>query len=88
MTDSANQDPVPGSLLDAMADRVIGEVPDSLSALAGWRDRLLAGAELARAMAREHPSLVQYAFTKPAETPRQMRAGRCRRRAAGSRRAG
>jgi len=60
------------SLLDAMADRVIGEVPDSLSALAGWRERLLAGAELARVRAREHPSLVQYAFTKPAETPRTL----------------
>jgi len=56
-----------------MADRVIGEVPDSLSALAGWRDRLLAGAGLARVMAREHPSVIQYAFTKPAETPRTLR---------------
>ncbi len=58
------------SLLDAMADRVIGEVfPGPFPALAGWRDRLLAAAELARVMAREHPSVIQYAFTKPAETP-------------------
>lgn len=62
------------SLLDAMADRVIGDYfPGPLSALPGWRDRLLAGAELARVMAREHPSVIQYAFTKPAETPRAMR---------------
>jgi AcrR family transcriptional regulator len=65
------------SLLDAMADRVTGEVspgfPGPLSALPGWRDRLLAAAELARVVAREHPSLIQYAFTKPAETPRAMR---------------
>jgi AcrR family transcriptional regulator len=65
--------PDKNSLLDAMADRVIGEIPDSLSTLAGWRERLLAGAELARVMAREHPSLVQYAFSKPAETPRALR---------------
>jgi AcrR family transcriptional regulator len=62
------------SLLDAMADRVIGEVfPGPRLALAGWRDRLLAGAELTRVMAREHPSVIQYAFTKPAETPYTMR---------------
>jgi len=62
------------SLLDAMADRVIGEAfPGPDLALAGWRDRLLAAAELARAVAREHPSLIQYAFTKPAETPYAMR---------------
>lgn len=62
------------SLLDAMADRVIGEVfPGPHLALAGWRDRLLAGAELTRVMAREHPSVIQYAFTKPAETPYTMR---------------
>ena len=61
------------SLLDAMAEQVIGEVPDSLSALAGWRDRLLAWADLARVMAREHPSVIQYAFTRPAETPRALR---------------
>ncbi|MGH3257278.1 MAG: TetR/AcrR family transcriptional regulator [Streptosporangiaceae bacterium] len=60
------------SLLDAMADRVIGDVPDSLSAPAGWRDRLLAAAEAARVMAREHPSVIQYAFAKPAQTPRTM----------------
>lgn len=61
------------SLLDAMADRVIGDVPDALSALAGWRDRLLAAAELARVIAGEHPSLVQYAFSKPAQTPGALR---------------
>jgi AcrR family transcriptional regulator len=62
------------SLLDAMADRVIGEFfPGPFPALAGWRDRLLAAAELARVMAREHPSVIQYAFTKPAETPGTMR---------------
>ncbi len=61
------------SLLDAMADRVIGEVfPGPFPALAGWRDRLLAAAELARVMAREHPSVIQYAFTKPAQTPGTM----------------
>jgi AcrR family transcriptional regulator len=66
--------PDKNSLLDAMADRVIGEVfPGSFPALAGWRDRLLAAAELARVVAREHPSVIQYAFTKPAETPRAMR---------------
>jgi AcrR family transcriptional regulator len=58
------------SLLDAMADRAISEVPEP--SLTGWRDRLLALAELARDMAREHPSVIQYAFTKPAETPRAM----------------
>lgn len=62
------------SLLDAMADRVIGEVfPGPIPALPGWRDRLLAAAELARVMAREHPSVIQYAFTKPAETPGTLR---------------
>jgi AcrR family transcriptional regulator len=62
------------SLLDAMADRVIGEVfPGPFPALAGWRDRLQAAAELARTVAREHPSLIQYAFTKPAQTPRTLR---------------
>jgi AcrR family transcriptional regulator len=62
------------SLLDAMADRVIGEAfPGPHLALAGWRDRLLAAAELARVVAREHPSVIQYAFTKPAETPYTMR---------------
>ena len=62
------------SLLDAMADRVIGEVSPGPSAeLAGWRDRLLAAARLARVMAHEHPSVIQYAFTKPAETPHTMR---------------
>jgi AcrR family transcriptional regulator len=62
------------SLLDAMSDRVIGEVfPGPFTALAGWRDRLLAAAELARTVAREHPSVVQYAFTKPAETPYTLR---------------
>jgi AcrR family transcriptional regulator len=62
------------SLLDAMVERVIGNYfPGSLSALAGWRDRLLAAAELARVAAREHPSVIQYAFTKPADTPRAMR---------------
>jgi AcrR family transcriptional regulator len=61
------------SLLDAMADRVIGEVaPGPFPALTGWRDRLLALAELARVMAREHPSVIQYLFTKPAETPGTM----------------
>lgn len=61
------------SLLDAMADRVIGEVFRGPSAaLAGWRDRLLAAAELARVVAREHPSVFQYAFSKPAETPRTL----------------
>ncbi|HET9972187.1 MAG TPA: TetR/AcrR family transcriptional regulator [Streptosporangiaceae bacterium] len=59
------------SLLDAMADRVIGEVP--FPAQAGWRDRLLAAAELVRVVAREHPSVIQYAFTKPAQTPRTLR---------------
>jgi AcrR family transcriptional regulator len=63
------------SLLDAMADRVIGEVfPGPFTKLAGWRDRLLAAAELVRVVAREHPSVIQYAFTKPAETPYAMRA--------------
>jgi len=63
------------SLLDAMADRVIGEVfPAPSTAPAGWRDRLLAAAQLARTVAREHPSVIQYAFTKPAETPGTMRA--------------
>jgi len=62
------------SLLDAMADRVIGEVfPGPFPALARWRDRLLAAAELARVMAREHPSVIQYAFTKPAQTPSTLR---------------
>jgi AcrR family transcriptional regulator len=62
------------SLLDAMADRVIGEVfPGPFPALAGWRDRLLAAAEVARVMAREHPSVIQYAFTKPAQIPRTLR---------------
>jgi len=62
------------SLLDAMADRVIGEFsPAPFPALAGWRDRLLALAELARVMAREHPSVIQYLFTKPAETPPMLR---------------
>ncbi len=62
------------SLLDAVADRVIGEVfPSPVPALAGWRDRLLAAAELARTVAREHPSVIQYAFTKPAETPHTLR---------------
>jgi Tetracyclin repressor-like, C-terminal domain len=57
-----------------MADRVIGEVfPGPFTELAGWRDRLLAAAGLARTVAREHPSLIQYAFTKPAETPRTLR---------------
>jgi AcrR family transcriptional regulator len=61
------------SLLDAMADRVMGEVfPGPPPALAGWRDRLMALAELARVVAREHPSVIQYLFTKPAETPRTM----------------
>jgi AcrR family transcriptional regulator len=59
------------SLLDAMADRAISQVPEP--SLPGWRDRLLALAELERVMAREHPSVIQYAFTKPAETPRAMR---------------
>jgi AcrR family transcriptional regulator len=63
--------PDKGSLLDAMADRVIGEVP--FPAQAGWRDRLLAGAELVRVLARQHPSVIQYSFTKPAETPYTMR---------------
>ncbi len=63
------------SLLDAMADRVVGNYfPGRSLALAGWRDRLAAGAELTRLVAREHPSLIQYAFTKPAETPYTMRA--------------
>jgi AcrR family transcriptional regulator len=65
------------SLLDAMVERVVGDYspgfPGSLSALPGWRDRLLAAARLARGLAREHPSVIQYAFTKPAETPRAMR---------------
>jgi AcrR family transcriptional regulator len=65
------------SLLDAMAERVIGDYfpgfPGPLSALPGWRDRLLAAAELARVVAREHPSVIQYAFTKPAATPGAMR---------------
>ncbi|MGH3303777.1 MAG: TetR/AcrR family transcriptional regulator [Streptosporangiaceae bacterium] len=62
------------SLLDAMADRVIGEVfPGPYAALPGWRDRLQAAAELTRIVAREHPSMIQYAFTKPAETPYTMR---------------
>ena len=62
------------SLLDAMADQVIGQVVRGpFPALAGWRDRLLAGAELARVVAREHPSVIQYAFTKPAQTPRMLR---------------
>ncbi len=63
------------SLLDEMTDRVIGEVfpGPSFPAQGGWRDRLLAAAELARVVAREHPSVIQYAFTKPAETPRTMR---------------
>lgn len=65
------------SLLDAMADRVIGDYvpgfPGPLSALPGWRDRLLAWAGLLRQGAREHPGMVQYLFTKPAETPLTMR---------------
>jgi len=65
------------SLLDAMADRVIeGYVPGfpgPLSALPGWRDRLLAWAGLLRQGAREHPGMIQYLFTKPAETPLTMR---------------
>lgn len=62
------------SLLDAIADRVIGGVfPGPFTELAGWRDRLLAAAELVRVMAREHPSVIQYAFTKPAETPGTLR---------------
>jgi AcrR family transcriptional regulator len=62
------------SLLDAMADRVIGEVfPGPSLTLAGWRERLQAAAELVRVVAREHPSLIQYAFTKPAQTPYTMR---------------
>jgi AcrR family transcriptional regulator len=61
------------SLLDAMADRVVSEVfPGRFTALAGWRDRLLAAAELARTVAREHPSVIQYAFTRPAQTPRTL----------------
>lgn len=60
------------SLLDAMADRVIDEVPEP-SLPPGWRDRLLALAELVRAVAREHPSVIQYLFTKPAETPGTLR---------------
>jgi Tetracyclin repressor-like, C-terminal domain len=37
-------------------------------------DRLLAAAaELARVVAREHPPVIQYAFTKPAQTPGTMR---------------
>jgi AcrR family transcriptional regulator len=58
-------------LLDAMADRVIGEVPDP--SLPGWRDRLLALAGLAREMAREHPSVIQYLFSRSAEIPRTLR---------------
>jgi AcrR family transcriptional regulator len=62
-------------LLDAMADRVIAEVSSvPLPGLAGWRDRLLALAEQARVMAREHPSVMQYLFTRPAETPHTLRA--------------
>ncbi len=56
------------SLLEAMGDRVISEIRGPVSA-PGWRDRLLALAGLARRVAREHPSLVQYLFTRPAETP-------------------
>jgi AcrR family transcriptional regulator len=63
------------SLLDAMADRVIGEIfPGPYTVLPGWWDRLQAAAELARVVAREHPSVIQYAFTKPAETPGALRA--------------
>jgi AcrR family transcriptional regulator len=66
--------PDKNSLLDAMADRVIGEAfPGPYTALPGWRDRLQAAAGLARVVAREHPSVIQYAFTKPAETPGTLR---------------
>lgn len=62
------------TLLDAMADRVISQVfPGPQTPLPGWRDRLQAAAELMRTVAREHPSVIQYAFTKPAETPYTMR---------------
>jgi AcrR family transcriptional regulator len=65
------------SLLDAMADRVIGDnlpgIPGLLSGHPGWRDRLLALAGLYRQVAREHPAMVQYGFTRPAETPGTLR---------------
>jgi AcrR family transcriptional regulator len=65
------------SLLNAMVERAISDyVPDfpgQLSALPGWRDRLLAVAGLLRQGAREHPGMVQYLFTYPAETPLTMR---------------
>jgi AcrR family transcriptional regulator len=65
------------SLLDAMADRVIDDYfpgfPGPLSALPEWRDRLLAWAGLLRQGAREHPGMVQYLLTKPAQTPLTMR---------------
>jgi AcrR family transcriptional regulator len=65
------------SLLDGMVERVIGAYfpgfPGPASALPGWRERLLAAAELARVVAREHPSVIQYAFVRPAEIPRAMR---------------
>jgi AcrR family transcriptional regulator len=60
------------SLLDAMADRVIDEVPEP-SLPPGWRDRLLALAELVRVVAREHPWVIQYLFTRPAQTPGTLR---------------
>jgi len=64
-------------LLDAMADRVIGGnlpgIPGLLSGQPGWRDRLLALAGLYRQVAREHPAMVQYGFTRPAETPGTLR---------------
>jgi AcrR family transcriptional regulator len=59
------------SLLDAMADRVIAGVPDP--SIPGWRDRLLAVARLAREMAHEHPSVIQYLFSRPAQTPHTLR---------------
>jgi AcrR family transcriptional regulator len=65
------------SLLDAMADRVIGDnlpdIPGLLSGQPGWRDRLLVLAGLYRQVAREHPAMVQYGFTRPAETPGTLR---------------
>lgn len=65
------------SLLDAMADRVIGDdlpgIPGLLTAQPGWRERLLALAGLYRRVAREHPAMVQYGFTRPAETPGTLR---------------
>ena len=72
-----NHVPSKDALLDAVAERLLGEVDFSGADTGTWQQRLRAHAAAFRAAALRHPKAFQLVLTRPAQSPAALQNIRC-----------